>query len=101
MGAMVALALSACGGTSAPTTSTATGKPIIVGVLDDTSGAAAPYSSLTDRGVKAAVDDINANGGIGGRPIKLIFESDGNVPANSPALVQKMIQGGAKYIINT
>jgi branched-chain amino acid transport system substrate-binding protein len=101
MGAVVALALSACGGTSAPTTSTATGKPIIVGVLDDTSGAAAPYSSLTDRGVKAAVDDINTNGGIGGRPIKLIFESDGNVPANSPALVQKMIQGGAKYIINT
>lgn len=100
-GTVIALALGACGGTASPTNSTATGKPILVGVLDDTSGAAAPYSSLTDRGVKTAVNYINNNGGINGRPIKLTFESDGNVPANSPALVQKMIQGGATYIITT
>jgi branched-chain amino acid transport system substrate-binding protein len=101
VGAVIALALSACGGTATSSNPTATGKQILVGVLDDTSGAAAPYSSLTDRGIRTAVDEINASGGINGRPIKLIFESDGNVPANSPALVQKMIQAGATFIINT
>jgi len=101
LGAVFALFLGGCGGVPAPSSSTATGKAILVGVLDDTSGAAAPYSSLTDRGVKTAVNHINTNGGINGRPIELMFESDGNVPANSPALVQKMIQKGATFIITT
>src|ERR1700716_1445769 len=79
VGAVIALALSACGGTATSSNPPATGKQILVGVLDDTSGAAAPYSSLTDRGIRTAVDEINASGGINGRPIKLIFESDGNV----------------------
>jgi branched-chain amino acid transport system substrate-binding protein len=102
LAAVATLVLSACGAAPATTPNpAATGKPILVGVLDDTSGAAAPYSSLTDRGVHAAVDDINSKGGVNGRPIELTFESDGNVPANSPALVQKMIQAGAKFIIMT
>ncbi len=77
----------------------ASGSPIVIGMLEDTSGGASFYSQLTGNAVKVAVEEINAKGGVLGRQIKLISESDGNNPSQSPALVSRMIQNGAKVIL--
>lgn len=73
--------------------------PIVIGMLADTSGGASFYSQLTANAVKVAVDEINGKGGVLGRQIKLIEESDGNNPTQAPALVNRMIQNGAKVIL--
>ena len=73
--------------------------PIVIGMLEDTSGGASFYSQLTANAVKVAVEEANAKGGILGRQIKLIGESDGNNPSQAPALVSRMIQNGAKVIL--
>ncbi|HXC38616.1 MAG TPA: ABC transporter substrate-binding protein [Burkholderiales bacterium] len=73
--------------------------PIIIGMLEDTSGGASFYSQLTAGSIKVAIEEINAKGGVLGRPLKLIEESDGNNPSQSPALVSRMIQNGAKVIL--
>jgi branched-chain amino acid transport system substrate-binding protein len=73
--------------------------PIVIGMLADTSGGASFYSQLTANAVKVAVEEANAKGGVLGRQIKLIEESDGNNPSQAPALVSRMIQNGAKVIL--
>ena len=73
--------------------------PIIIGMLEDTSGGASFYSQLTANAAKVALEEINAKGGVLGRPLKLIEESDGNNPSQAPALVNRMIQNGAKIIL--
>ena len=73
--------------------------PIVIGMLEDNSGGAAFYSQITANAVKIAVDEINAKGGVKGRPLKLITESDGNNATQAPALVARMIQNGAKVIL--
>jgi branched-chain amino acid transport system substrate-binding protein len=73
--------------------------PIVIGMLEDNSGGAAFYSQITAGAVKIAIDEINARGGVKGRPIKLITESDGNNATQAPALVARMIQNGAKVIL--
>ena len=73
--------------------------PIVIGMLEDTSGGASFYSQLTANAVKVAVEETNAKGGILGRQIKLIGESDGTNPSQAPALVSRLIQNGAKVIL--
>ena len=77
----------------------ASSNPIVIGLLEDTSGGATFYSQLTANAIKVGIDEINAKGGVLGRQIKLIEESDGNNPTQSPALVSRMIQNGAKLIL--
>lgn len=73
--------------------------PITIGMLQDTSGGATFYSQITAGAVKVAIEEINAKGGVLGRPLKLLEESDGNNPSQAPALVSRMIQNGAKVIV--
>lgn len=94
-----AAVLVACATLSAPWALAQAKPPIVIGMLADTSGGASFYSQLTANAVKVAIDEINAKGGVLGRPIKLLEESDGNNPSQAPALVSRMIQNGAKAIL--
>lgn len=67
------------------------GEPIAVGVVAPLSGTAAMLGDLTQKGIQLAADQINAAGGINGRPIKLIFEDDEQVPAKAVSAVNKLI----------
>ncbi len=54
----------------------ATGEPILVGHYASMTGKEATFGQSTDNGIKLAVKEINAAGGLNGRPIKLITYDD-------------------------
>ena len=47
-------------------------EPIVVGHYGSTTGKEATFGISTDNGIKLAFEEINAAGGINGRPLKLI-----------------------------
>jgi len=50
-------------------------------------------------GVKIAVDEINAGGGILGRPIEIIEADDESSPAKEPAVIRKLLDSGVQAIL--
>ncbi|MCU1480952.1 MAG: transporter substrate-binding protein [Subtercola sp.] len=102
----LALALSGCaddggGGRVLPTSTAAapTGAPILIGMDLDKTGPGSSYNPLAGAAVVAGVDEVNANGGILGRPVKLIEESTESDPAKGPAVYQSLIEQGAVGIL--
>ena len=51
-------------------------EPIYIGLVDEVTGPQAEAGILTMNGVKLAVDEVNAAGGIMGRPIELRVEDN-------------------------
>lgn len=81
--------LAACAATHAA-------EPIRVGLVDETTGPQAEAGVLTLHGVRLALDEINAAGGILGRPVELIVEDNqstnpGTVLAYSKLVDQKVV----------
>ncbi|HMO47778.1 MAG TPA: ABC transporter substrate-binding protein [Rubrivivax sp.] len=50
-------------------------------------------------GLKIAIDEVNAAGGIMGRQVELIEADDESSPAKEPAVVRKLLDGGAMVIV--
>ncbi len=73
--------------------------PIVIGVLEDTSGGAAAYSQVGSATIRVAASEINRQGGIFGRQVKLVFESDGNSPSLAPTVVRHLVDQGAIAVI--
>jgi branched-chain amino acid transport system substrate-binding protein len=68
------LLIVACGGGAS--SSGPTGSPINIGALIPLTGDGAPYGPGIRTGAQIAVDQINAAGGVLGRPLKLFVEDD-------------------------
>jgi branched-chain amino acid transport system substrate-binding protein len=92
-----------CGGSDSSETATATGKangePIVIGTANSLTGILAPFESAINNGMDVAVDDINAAGGVDGRPIKIIHvdaKSDLNLSATAALDV---IEKGAQIVV--
>ena len=68
----------------------ATGEPIRVGAVV-TNGAGVDFSSAT-KGAAAFFDCVNANGGIGGRPIEYTVENDELNPEKAGQAAAKLVQ---------
>src|SRR5262245_31568488 len=60
--------------------------PIKVGVVTPLSGSYAPIGKQVRWGAELAVKEINAAGGVNGRPFELLFEDE---EANPPVAVRK------------
>ncbi len=65
---------------------------IVIGTHQDLSGPIKAFGIPTANGMKMAVDEINANGGINGRKIKLVIEDSGYDPKRAVLATQKMIE---------
>ena len=65
---------------------------IVIGTHQDLSGPIKGFGIPTANGMKMAVDEINANGGINGRKIKLVIEDSGYDPKRAVLATQKMIE---------
>jgi branched-chain amino acid transport system substrate-binding protein len=55
-------------------------KPIVVGFIHSMSGAMSMYGISSEAGGKIAIDEINAAGGVLGRPLKMITRDDKLTP---------------------
>lgn len=67
------------------------GGPIVIGVSLPLTGDAAVWGKSQQDGYKLAVEQINANGGVNGRPIKLIYGDDTGLPKEGVSVLRKFI----------
>lgn len=77
----------------------ATGEPIIVGVVAALTGIAAPYGTQAVNSFNMAVEDINADGGVNGRPIEVEVVDNMSKPEEVPGLMRRLVSEGASVIV--
>jgi branched-chain amino acid transport system substrate-binding protein len=65
--------------------------PILVGHYASMTGSEATFGISTDNGIKLAIDEINAGGGINGRPLKLITYDDQGKAQEAATVVTRLI----------
>jgi branched-chain amino acid transport system substrate-binding protein len=65
--------------------------PIKVGMTMALTGGVAPIGKQVLAGLQIWRDDVNAKGGLLGRPVQFVFYDDQSNPANVPALYTKLI----------
>lgn len=68
-----------------------TGEPIKVGVIEALSGPTAEIGEQERLGIEMAVDELNANGGVLGRPLEMVVRDDGAEPARSSAAARELV----------
>lgn len=65
--------------------------PIYIGVSGPKTGPLAQYGEQWVKGFDLALDQINGNGGINGRPLEYIFEDTQSDPQQAVAVAQKFV----------
>jgi branched-chain amino acid transport system substrate-binding protein len=91
--AATALGLAACGTNTANTSLTAnSSKPITVGISLPLTGASAADGQATKNGYELWASDVNRNGGLLGRQVRLVIMDDKGNPNIVPAQYKTLIQ---------
>jgi len=67
-------------------------REIKIGFVNSLTGQYAPYGENNKNGVMIAVEEINTNGGIKGKRIKLIIEDDRSTKEGAVSAVKKLIE---------
>jgi branched-chain amino acid transport system substrate-binding protein len=68
-----------------------TRKSINIGCILDLTGPVAPYGNWSKNGLEFAANEINANGGIDGRKLKLIIEDGMSDPKQAVSAMNKLV----------
>ena len=84
------VALTAQGGTGASSPPAAT-EPVLIGVTGPLTGDNAEYGKQWRKGFDLALEEINGDGGIDGRPLEYVFEDTQSDPKQTPAVAQKFV----------
>jgi branched-chain amino acid transport system substrate-binding protein len=66
--------------------------PIKVGHFASLTGDTATFGQSTDRGIRMAVEEIDARGGVLGRPLEVISEDDRSITEEARTAAQKLLQ---------
>jgi len=74
-------------------------EPIPVGFVAQLTGVQAELGVQERNGAQLAVEEINAAGGVAGRPIELIIQNDLGTPEGAQAADQELIDAGVVAII--
>ena len=83
---------------SAMMTSSAT--PITIGMITPLSGTFQPDGIMVQYGAQLAINQINANGGVLGRPLKLVAQDEGSTTAETVNAAQVLVSDyNASFII--
>jgi branched-chain amino acid transport system substrate-binding protein len=69
----------------------ATGEPVYFGVSGPLTGPNAQYGAQWKAGFDLALEEVNGNGGIKGRPLAYVFEDSQSDPRQSVAIAQKFV----------
>src|SRR4051812_15780651 len=86
----VTVALAGCnkdGGKSASTSA----KEIVIGHFASMTGDTATFGTSSDEGIRLALDEINANGGVLGKKVRVLTEDDRSLPDEAKTVVNKLI----------
>ena len=67
-------------------------EPIRVGHVASLTGDTATFGQSTDRGMRMALEEINAKGGVLGRPLELLTEDDRSITEEARTAAQKLLQ---------
>ncbi|MEM9565980.1 MAG: ABC transporter substrate-binding protein [Actinomycetota bacterium] len=76
------------------------GETVSIGYTTARSGNLAPYGYVAD-GMLAYFDYVNANGGVGGRPIELVIRDDEYKADLTVELVDELIESGEIFSVTT
>lgn len=95
----LALLLAACGKSNVAQTSAQGGtgaspaatEPVLIGVTGPLTGDNAEYGKQWRKGFDLALEEINGDGGIDGRPLEYVFEDTQSDPKQTPAVAQKFV----------
>lgn len=89
--ALLALAAAGLVGGAAGVQAAASGDPIRIGGLFILSGSAATYGKFAEQGMRLAIDEINGQGGVLGRPLALLMEDDQGKAAVGIQAARKLV----------
>lgn len=90
----------ACSDDSATTSDeTTTAETFVIGGVGPLTGVAASYGISVNQGAQYAVDEINANGGVEGLELKLIFEDDEHDAEKALNAYNTLMDQGAQAIV--
>lgn len=67
------------------------GQPILVGHYGSLTGSEATFGKSTSAGIRLAIDEVNAAGGIGGRPVKLVEYDDKGEAREAGIVVTRLV----------
>ncbi|MBS0241476.1 MAG: ABC transporter substrate-binding protein [Proteobacteria bacterium] len=67
------------------------GDPVLIGVCGPLTGQYAQYGAQWKKGFDLALDEINAGGGINGRPLKYVFEDSQSDPRQTVGIARKFV----------
>jgi branched-chain amino acid transport system substrate-binding protein len=99
---VVAAAALVLAATAAARTQARTASPIVIGWAFDSKGAMAPFDGPALAAAKLRVKQVNAKGGVGGRPLQInTCDTQGNKPAIAKACATKLLSQGANVIFTT
>ena len=91
-GAAATTAAAGSDGTAEPAkASTADGEPILIGALYPMTGALADSGQNMEDGIDLAVEEINAAGGISGRPIQIVYGDTQGANATGMTEMERLI----------
>jgi branched-chain amino acid transport system substrate-binding protein len=87
---VLAAVLAALGAMSA-LAQTASGEPVTIGVSGPLTGQNAQYGAQWKKGFDLALEEVNARGGVKGRPLQYVFEDSQADPRQTVAIAQKFV----------
>ena len=77
-------------GCSKPQPTQSAPKPVRIGAVLPLTGESADWGKQGRWGIEAAVRDVNAGGGVGGRPLEVIFEDSQALPRRAVPAFSKL-----------
>lgn len=83
-------------GTGAPT-----GDPIVIGQTAGLTGFMSVFDIPVQQGMQLAIDDINAKGGVLGRPLKMITTNNETDTAKIQTAAQDVLDQGAQFVVTS
>lgn len=74
--------------------------PYVVGYVSALTGWLAPFEEPFRQALNLRVEQINADGGVGGRQIKVIIKDGKSDPARGAEVARELLDEGAQFLIN-
>src|SRR5580765_8438268 len=72
---------------------------VVFGLVDEVTGPQAEAGLLTAQGVKLAIEEINAAGGIMGRPVELRIEDNQSANPTTVLAYSKLVESGVVAVL--